>query len=155
MSFKATTKDIQATEEASQGTLPFCGQLWPVWILILTPNPDPDPLTYLNPDPKHWSQLVATQNAEIQVQLCLQFSHISVLFSSPIKVLIWKNCSLMSDRYPDISQVHISMQERNYTMDLRPVMNPTPSTVVHSTPLPQVSCPEYSSSIGNFVASPQ
>ena len=42
-------------------------------------------------------------------------------------------------RYPDISQIHVSTQERNYTMDLRPVMNNTPHTVLHSTPLPQVS----------------
>ena len=41
-------------------------------------------------------------------------------------------------RYPDISQIHVSTEEREYTMDLRPVMNRTPCTVLHSTPLPQV-----------------
>ena len=42
-------------------------------------------------------------------------------------------------RYPDISQIHVSTQERDYTMDLRAVMNRTPSPVLHSTPLPQVA----------------
>jgi hypothetical protein len=37
MSFKATTKDIQATEEASQGTLPF------LWTIMARLDPDPDP----------------------------------------------------------------------------------------------------------------
>ena len=41
-------------------------------------------------------------------------------------------------RYPDISQIHVSMEERDYYMDLRPIMNRTPSTVLHATPLPQV-----------------
>jgi len=41
-------------------------------------------------------------------------------------------------RYPDISQIHVFPEERQFTMDLRAVMNPTPPTVVHSTPLPQV-----------------
>jgi len=41
-------------------------------------------------------------------------------------------------RYPDISQIHVSPQEREYTLDLRPIMNRTPSTVLHSTPLPQM-----------------
>jgi len=41
-------------------------------------------------------------------------------------------------RYPDISQIHVSTQERSYTMDLRPIMNNTPHTVLHSTPLPQM-----------------
>jgi len=41
-------------------------------------------------------------------------------------------------RYPDISQIEITPEERDYTLDLRPVMNPTPTTVMHSTPLPQM-----------------
>lgn len=41
-------------------------------------------------------------------------------------------------RYPDIAQVHVSPVERGYHMDLQPFMNPTPSTVLHSTSLPQM-----------------
>jgi len=41
-------------------------------------------------------------------------------------------------RYPDISQVHVSPEEREYHMDLSPFMNPTPSTVLSSTSLPQM-----------------
>jgi len=41
-------------------------------------------------------------------------------------------------RYPDIAQVHVSTQERNYHIDLRPFMNPTPNTILHSSPLPQI-----------------
>jgi len=41
-------------------------------------------------------------------------------------------------RYPDISRIYISNTEREYHMDLRPVMNPTPSTILASTPLPQI-----------------
>jgi hypothetical protein len=34
----------------------FCRSFLPAWIRIWIPNPDPDtdPLTWLNPDPKHW-----------------------------------------------------------------------------------------------------
>jgi len=41
-------------------------------------------------------------------------------------------------RYPDISRIYVSSTEREYHMDLRPVMNPTPSMVLHSTSLPQM-----------------
>lgn len=41
-------------------------------------------------------------------------------------------------RYPDISRIYASSVEREYTLDLRPVMNPSPSTMLHSTSLPQV-----------------
>ena len=41
-------------------------------------------------------------------------------------------------RYPDISRVNVSTTERDYQMDLRPVMNPTPSTILHSASLPQM-----------------
>jgi len=41
-------------------------------------------------------------------------------------------------RYPDISRIYVSSTEREYHMDLRPVMNPTPSTILHSTSLPQM-----------------
>jgi len=41
-------------------------------------------------------------------------------------------------RYPDISRIYVSSTERDYHMDLRPVMNPTPSIILASTPLPQI-----------------
>ena len=43
-------------------------------------------------------------------------------------------------RYPDIDQIQdqVTPEERQYTLDLRPVMNPTPPSIVHATPLPQV-----------------
>jgi len=41
-------------------------------------------------------------------------------------------------RYPDISRIYVSNTEREYHMDLRPFMNPTPSTILHSTSLPQM-----------------
>jgi hypothetical protein len=36
----------------------FCGQFWPVWNLF--PIPNLDPLSHLNPEPKHWSQIFFT-----------------------------------------------------------------------------------------------
>jgi len=41
-------------------------------------------------------------------------------------------------RYPDISKVHVSTTERDYHVDLRPIMNPTPTTILHSTSMPQM-----------------
>eukprot|EP00092_Neocalanus_flemingeri_P026252 GFUD01028453.1.p1 GENE.GFUD01028453.1~~GFUD01028453.1.p1 ORF type:complete len:759 (+),score=230.31 GFUD01028453.1:82-2358(+) len=41
-------------------------------------------------------------------------------------------------RYPDISRIYVSTTERDYHMDLRPVMNTTPTTILHSTSMPQM-----------------
>ena len=41
-------------------------------------------------------------------------------------------------RYPDISKIFVSTTERDYHMDLRPIMNTTPITCLHSTCLPQM-----------------
>jgi len=41
-------------------------------------------------------------------------------------------------RYPDISRIYVSTTERGYHMDLRPIMNSTPITILHSTSLPQM-----------------
>jgi len=41
-------------------------------------------------------------------------------------------------RYPDISRIYVSTTERDYHVDLRPVMNPTPTTILHSTSMPQM-----------------
>ncbi len=32
----------------------FCGSIFPSWIRTRISNTDSDPLTSLNPDPKHW-----------------------------------------------------------------------------------------------------
>ena len=56
----------------------------------------------------------------------------------------------MAEFGPDIRSItssllrfEITPEERDYTLDLRPVMNPTPTTVMHSTPLPQECVFEY------------
>ena len=41
-------------------------------------------------------------------------------------------------RYPNINKVFVSTTEREYHMDLRPIMNTTPITCLHSTCLPQM-----------------
>jgi len=41
-------------------------------------------------------------------------------------------------RYPTIQQVHASEEERHFTVDLRPIMNPSPYTVLHSATLPRI-----------------
>ncbi|XP_012271787.1 H(+)/Cl(-) exchange transporter 7 [Orussus abietinus] len=41
-------------------------------------------------------------------------------------------------RYPTIEQVSITEDEKTYTMDLRPFMNPSPYTLQHSASLPRV-----------------
>ncbi|XP_065201753.1 H(+)/Cl(-) exchange transporter 7 [Planococcus citri] len=41
-------------------------------------------------------------------------------------------------RYPSIDDVHITDEERNYTIDLSPFMNPSPYVVQHMTSLPRV-----------------
>jgi chloride channel 7 len=41
-------------------------------------------------------------------------------------------------RFPTIQQVHVSEEERDFTVDLRPVMNASPYTVVHSTSMPRI-----------------
>merc|ERR1719410_1966977 len=41
-------------------------------------------------------------------------------------------------RYPDINKINVSTTERDYHMDLRPIMNTTPITCLHSTCLPQM-----------------
>ena len=41
-------------------------------------------------------------------------------------------------RYPDISRIFVSTTEREYHVDLRPIMNTTPITCLHSTSLPQM-----------------
>ncbi|KAF7401475.1 hypothetical protein HZH68_007295 [Vespula germanica] len=41
-------------------------------------------------------------------------------------------------RYPSIEQVHITEEEKTYTIDLRPIMNPSPYTLQHSATLPRV-----------------
>ncbi|KAK0079461.1 hypothetical protein PV325_001249 [Microctonus aethiopoides] len=40
-------------------------------------------------------------------------------------------------RYPEIDDVNITDQEKTYSIDLRPVMNPSPYTLQHSTTLPR------------------
>lgn len=41
-------------------------------------------------------------------------------------------------RYPTIDQLHISEEEKTYSIDLRPFMNPSPYTLLHSTSLPRM-----------------
>ncbi|XP_023244261.1 H(+)/Cl(-) exchange transporter 7-like [Centruroides sculpturatus] len=41
-------------------------------------------------------------------------------------------------RYPPIHQVNISQQERNFTIDLRPYMNPSAYSVLHTASLPRI-----------------
>jgi len=41
-------------------------------------------------------------------------------------------------RYPTIQQVHVSEEERKFTVDLRPIMNPSPYTAVHSASMPRI-----------------
>ncbi|XP_069690875.1 H(+)/Cl(-) exchange transporter 7 [Periplaneta americana] len=41
-------------------------------------------------------------------------------------------------RYPTIQEVNVTEEERGYTIDLRPFMNPSPYTVQHSSSLPRV-----------------
>ncbi|CAH0563902.1 unnamed protein product [Brassicogethes aeneus] len=41
-------------------------------------------------------------------------------------------------RYPTIDQVVIEEEEKTYTIDLRPFMNPSPYTVLHSCSLPRM-----------------
>jgi len=41
-------------------------------------------------------------------------------------------------RYPDISRIYVSTTEREYHVDLRPIMNHTPTTILHSTSMPQM-----------------
>ncbi|KAF4520380.1 hypothetical protein B566_EDAN012885 [Ephemera danica] len=41
-------------------------------------------------------------------------------------------------RYPTIQQIHVSEQEKGFSMDLRPFMNPSPYTVQHCASLPRV-----------------
>ncbi|OXA52085.1 H(+)/Cl(-) exchange transporter 7 [Folsomia candida] len=41
-------------------------------------------------------------------------------------------------RYPTIQQVHVSDEERHFTVDLRPIMNPSPYSVMHSSTLPRI-----------------
>ncbi|XP_077490396.1 chloride channel protein 7 [Amblyomma americanum] len=41
-------------------------------------------------------------------------------------------------RYPTIQQVHVSVHEREYSMDLRPVMNSAAYTVSHNASLPRI-----------------
>ena len=41
-------------------------------------------------------------------------------------------------RYPAISRIYVSTTEREYHVDLRPVMNHTPTTILHSTSMPQM-----------------
>ena len=41
-------------------------------------------------------------------------------------------------RYPDISGIFVSTTERDYHVDLVPIMNPTPTTCLHSTSMPQM-----------------
>jgi len=41
-------------------------------------------------------------------------------------------------RYPDISRIFVSTTERDYHVDLRPIMNTTPITCLHSTSFPQM-----------------
>lgn len=41
-------------------------------------------------------------------------------------------------RYPDISGIFVSTTERDYHVDLVPIMNSTPTTCLHSTSMPQM-----------------
>jgi len=41
-------------------------------------------------------------------------------------------------RYPTIQQVHISYEERRFTVDLRPIMNPASYTALHNASLPRL-----------------
>lgn len=41
-------------------------------------------------------------------------------------------------RYPTVEQVYITEDEKKYTIDLRPYMNSSPYTVLHSTSLPRL-----------------
>ena len=41
-------------------------------------------------------------------------------------------------RYPDISRIYVSTTEREYHVDLRPIMNTTPKAILHSTSMPQM-----------------
>merc|ERR1719468_176700 len=41
-------------------------------------------------------------------------------------------------RYPDISGIFVSTTERDYHVDLVPIMNSTPTTCLHSTSIPQM-----------------
>jgi chloride channel 7 len=41
-------------------------------------------------------------------------------------------------RYPTIEQVKVSEEEKTYSIDLRPFMNPSPYTVLHSSSLPRM-----------------
>ncbi|KAF2903405.1 hypothetical protein ILUMI_02783 [Ignelater luminosus] len=41
-------------------------------------------------------------------------------------------------RFPTIDQVHIAEEEKTYSIDLRPFMNPSPYSVLHSTSLPRM-----------------
>ncbi|KAJ8923258.1 hypothetical protein NQ315_001814 [Exocentrus adspersus] len=41
-------------------------------------------------------------------------------------------------RYPTIEQLSISEEEKTYSVDLRPFMNPSPYTVLHSSSLPRM-----------------
>lgn len=41
-------------------------------------------------------------------------------------------------RYPTIQEINVTEEEKRYTIDLRPFMNPSPYTVQHSASLPRV-----------------
>ncbi|XP_074040884.1 chloride channel protein 7 isoform X2 [Leptinotarsa decemlineata] len=41
-------------------------------------------------------------------------------------------------RYPTIDKIHLTEQEKTYFIDLRPFMNPSPYTVLHSSSLPRM-----------------
>uniref|UniRef100_A0A6G5AEA2 CBS domain-containing protein n=2 Tax=Rhipicephalus microplus TaxID=6941 RepID=A0A6G5AEA2_RHIMP len=41
-------------------------------------------------------------------------------------------------RYPTIQQVHVSVREREYNMDLQPFMNSAAYTVSHNASLPRI-----------------
>ncbi|VEN38135.1 unnamed protein product [Callosobruchus maculatus] len=52
-----------------------------------------------------------------------------------IKASIFRN---EYPRYPNIDNVSISEEEKTYSVDLRPFMNPSPYTVLHSASLPRM-----------------
>lgn len=44
----------------------------------------------------------------------------------------------MCDLFLKLQQVHVSDEERHFTVDLRPIMNPAPYTCLHNASLPRI-----------------
>ncbi len=98
----------------------FLGKIFWTGIWILIPNLDPDWLTQLNPDPKHWSlktskEILTQNNAEPKPCCCLLWIIIDFFFSQNWTILYQNgtvNSRMGSDSVPGKLNLRLHFSER-------------------------------------------